>query len=59
MATVLGAWKESGVFAEEVAPQHGSAYVNPFAILDLVLDDEHREMAFNALGGTRPKKGKT
>jgi Clp amino terminal domain, pathogenicity island component len=28
-----------------------------FAILDLVLDDEHREIAFNALGGNPPEEG--
>ena len=57
MATVLGAGEESRAFAEEVAPQHGSAYVSPFAILDLVLDDEHREMAFNPLGGIPAEEG--
>jgi len=57
VATVLGAGEESRAFAEEVAPQHGSAYVSPFAILDLVLDDEHREMAFNPLGGIPAEEG--
>jgi Clp amino terminal domain, pathogenicity island component len=28
-----------------------------FAILDLVLDDEHREIAFRALGGNPPEEG--
>ena len=45
------------MLAQEVAPQRGSALRGPFAILDLVLDDEHREMAFNALGGNPAEEG--